>query len=218
MNNDFFLKQINDVIADIETANPYDRDSVLAHDVLTGIYSKSKSAIVRISGVNSEYYKDALGAINSGGMYAAPRVIKLYGVLKALRSDIENGYLKTAHEIIQSEIFSDYLEMAEYLSREHYKDAAAVIAGSTLEAHLKELAKEHSVELFFAKPNGDTIPKKADVINAELAKANVYSLTYQKSITAWLGIRNDAAHGNYDKYTAAQVDLMIQGIRQFTLR
>jgi hypothetical protein len=34
-------------------------------------------------------------------------------------------------------------------------------------------------------------------------------------VTAWAGIRNDAAHADYGKYTAERVRLMIQGIRHF---
>jgi uncharacterized protein YodC (DUF2158 family) len=40
----------------------------------------------------------------------------------------------------------------------------------------------------------------------------------QKQVTAWAGIRNDAAHGNYKGYTDEQVKLMIAGIREFISR
>jgi len=205
--------QVNDVLADIEKANPYGANNGLTHETVANIFSRSKTVIVRIAGIDSEYYKEALNSINHRGTYDAPRIIKLHGVLRALKTDIEKGYLKTAHEIIQSEIFSDYIDMAEYLLSEGYKDAAAVIAGSTLEAHLKELAKSNNIDLILNQKQ-----KKASSLNDDLTKAGVYSSAYQKQITAWLGIRNDAAHGNYSKYTAGQVDLMIQGIRLFTLK
>ena len=103
--------------------------------------------------------------------------------------------------------------MAAYLTSEGYKDAAAVIAGSTLEAHLKELAKSNSIELTL-----NDKPKKASLLNDELAKAGVYSASYQKQIVAWLAIGNDAAHGNYQAYSLEQVKLMTQGVRQFMLK
>ncbi len=34
-------------------------------------------------------------------------------------------------------------------------------------------------------------------------------------ITAWLDIRNNAAHGKYSEYNNQQVDLMINGMRVF---
>jgi hypothetical protein len=55
-------------------------------------------------------------------------------------------------------------------------------------------------------------------MNADLAKASAYNLTVQKQVTAWAGIRNDAAHANYSNYDAQQVKLMIQGVRDFVAK
>ena len=37
-------------------------------------------------------------------------------------------------------------------------------------------------------------------------------------VTAWLALRNDAAHGNYDEYDHKQVAALIQGVRDFMVR
>jgi len=63
-------------------------------------------------------------------------------------------------------------------------------------------------------PNGS--PKKADTLNADLKKAGLYSALEQKQITAWLGIRNSAAHGDYGDYDETSVKGLIEGIRNFT--
>ena len=94
-----------------------------------------------------------------------------------------------------------------------YKDAAAVIAGSTLESHLRQLSNRLGIP-----SQATSKPKKADTLNAELAKARAYAGIDQKSVTAWLGLRNDAAHGNYSAYDKNQVALMISGIRDFIAR
>jgi len=52
-------------------------------------------------------------------------------------------------------------------------------------------------------------------MNQELHKAEVYELSEQKQITAWFGVRNDAAHGEYEKVIGGSVQLMIDGIRDF---
>ena len=57
--------------------------------------------------------------------------------------------------------------------------------------------------------------KKADTLNADLAKAGVYNKLEQKNVTAWLGLRNDAAHGHFQNYDASQVALLIQSVRDF---
>lgn len=48
-------------------------------------------------------------------------------------------------------------------------------------------------------------PKTADSMNAELANGGVYDKLQQKQVTAWLGIRNAAGHGNYGDYAGTDV-------------
>ena len=140
-------------------------------------------------------------------------VAKQIGVAKALLSDIQNDYLKGLEEIIHGDLFSDFLEMATHLMENKYKDAAAVMAGSTLEVHMRKLCDKHSVTTTSGRK-----PKKAELLNAELAKEGVYSKLDQKNVTAWLGLRNNAAHGNYSEYTKEQVKLLIDSVRDFITR
>lgn len=142
------------------------------------------------------------------------RADTLREILLALRDDIADGYLRSFRAIVHAELFSEYLEQADYLNSEGYKDAAAVIAGSTLEHHLRQLCSKYSVPTRDAK--GRAV--KADQLNAELAKAGAYSKPEQKQVTAWLGLRNEAAHGHYEEYEASQVVQMIGGIRDFIVR
>ena len=135
------------------------------------------------------------------------------GVAKSLLSDIKNDYLKSLEEIIHGDVFGDFLEMADHLTDSGYKDAGAVTAGSTLEAHLRQLCSKFGVPT-----TASGKPKKADTINADLVKAGAYTKLDQKNITAWLGLRNDAAHGNYGAYDAKQVKLFIGNIRDFATR
>jgi hypothetical protein len=131
----------------------------------------------------------------------------LAGALKALRSDYEHGRLQTFRQMVQSDLFSDFLEMAEYLLEDKLKDPAAVIAGGVLEEHLRKLCDKNGVDLA-DKP-------KLDTMNADLAKKGAYGKNEQKQITAWAGVRNSAAHGKYNEYSLDQVTLMVEGIRQF---
>ena len=56
------------------------------------------------------------------------------------------------------------------------------------------------------------------MLNAELIKSNAYSKLDQKNVTAWLGLRNSAAHGCYTDYDKQQVSLLISSIRDFLTR
>lgn len=58
----------------------------------------------------------------------------------------------------------------------------------------------------------------ADTLNAEIVKAGGYIKLDQKNVTAWLDLRNDAAHRNYSAYDKNQVKLLVAGIQDFITR
>jgi len=221
MNKDFFIKQLEKIIDDflrIKSKAQYDDLSGnTSIEEIAAALSKSKAAIARIAGDNSEYYKDTVDTLKRTNINEGNKLRHIIGTITALKSDLENDYLKSFSDIIQSEVFSDYLEMAEHLLNEGYKDPAAVLVGSTLEVHLRELCVSNNIDIEIHNSKGKIIPKKADVMNSDLAKSNVYSSAYQKQVTAWLGIRNSAAHGKYSEYTKEEISLMLQGIKQFIL-
>lgn len=139
------------------------------------------------------------------------------GILKAAKSEIEGGWIFTVKGVVSAEIFSDFLEMAEYLLNEGFKDSSAVMIGSVLEEHLRQLCIKNGIQIERNKDD-KLIPKKADLLNSELASSNVYNKLDQKSVTTWLDLRNKAAHGIYSEYTKEQVELMYQGVNNFILR
>ena len=54
--------------------------------------------------------------------------------------------------------------------------------------------------------------------SAERCERTAYSALDQKSVTAWLGLRNEAAHGEYGAYDGKQVDVLISEVEQFVAR
>ena len=219
MNKDFFVKQLDEITTDfsrIKAKAQYDDLSGnKSIEEIATVVTKSKAAIARIVGNKSEYYKDTEATLKRTNISEGNKLRHIIGIITALKSDLKNDYLKSFSDIIQSEVFSDYLEMTEHLLSEGYKDPSAVLVGSTLGAHLRELCISNEIESINSKEK--IIPKKADLMNSDLAKSNVYSSAYQKQVIAWLGIRNSAAHGKYSEYTKEEISLMLQGIRQFIL-
>ena len=134
-------------------------------------------------------------------------------MLQALRADYAAGYLRTLEELIHADLFGDFLDMAKHLVGNGYKDAAAVVGGSSLEAHLRQLASKAGVPT----EDDDGRPLKTDRLNSSLANGT-YGKGDQKSVTAWLDLRNDAAHGYYERYDDQQVRLMLDGVRDFLRR
>jgi uncharacterized protein (DUF2164 family) len=191
----------------------YDDFSDLREEEVSEVVTLLFAAIERLAPPGSSYVKNAKDyeRLRSNiGVALAP----LAGILKALRADYDAGNLQSIVELVHADIFADFLEMADYLLQQGYKDAAAVIVGSVLEEHLRKLAQKSGI----AVVQSSGAPKKADMINAELAAAVVYSKLDQKSLTAWLDLRNKAAHGKYTEYTTEQVALTLQGVRDFAAR
>jgi hypothetical protein len=170
-------------------------------------------AISRFAPPNSQYIESMKSLLRQSTVDGAWLVPHMAGILSALRTAYDEGYLATVVELVHADIFSDFVEMAEYLLSEGYKDPAAVIIGSVLEEHLRQLCAKNSIPVDVAGK-----AKKADQLNADLAGKAAYSKLDQKSITTWLDLRNKAAHGKYGEYSKEQVALHLQGIRDFMSR
>ena len=137
---------------------------------------------------------------------------QVFGVAKAIQHDVKQGLLVDFKALVQAEVFADFLEMGEYLLNEGYKDAAAVIVGSVLEDGLRKLTERAGLSLLADSGKRLTI----DPLNAQLAKAEVYSKLVQKQVTSWAHIRNKAAHGEFTEYTLEQVKMMLLFVQSFS--
>jgi len=189
-----------------------------AHDDLSDLEDESNAFVVRlraaldrfVPGANS-YAKEMTSVEHDPTHLRIPVYI---GILRALRADINDGWLEDIAELLHAETLDDFLDQASELLGKGYKDAAAVVAGSALESHIRLLCGKYNVGAQLASGQ----PKKADAMNADLVKAGAYVTIEQKSVTAWLGIRNSAAHGEYTKYDEKQVAHMVTAVRDFIVR
>jgi hypothetical protein len=183
------------------------------------------STIRRIAGENSSYAHRVAEELaktprydHEGRADLPGHIRPLYGIMQALKADVRAGYLSTLRELIHADVFSDFLETAQYFLDAEHKDPAAVMAGGVLEQHLRQLCRKNGIDTEAVNSAGVMKAKMGDALNTELYRANVYGLLEQKQIVAWLDIRNKAAHGKYEEYAAAHVGLFIQGLRDFIMR
>ena len=139
------------------------------------------------------------------------------GILRAVKQEIDGGWLFSLKGLVSAEIFGDFLEMAQYLLSEGYKDPAAVMIGGVLEEHLRNLCVKNGIQPFVLKGDKE-VAKKADTMNNELAAAGVYGKLEQKNVVAWLDLRNKAAHGLYSEFRKEQVETMDAGVTDFIIR
>lgn len=176
--------------------------------------TSSLSFILNLYGDKHPYYNDFNDNVHRPDPYCSE---KGRGILNSIKTEIDNGWLITLKGLVSAELFSDFIEMADYLLKESYKDPAAVMIGSVLEEHLRQLCNKNGIATEDIR-SGKLVPKKADLLNAELASSDIYNKLDQKNVTAWLDLRNKAAHGKYEEYNQQQVEFMLQTVTEFITR
>jgi hypothetical protein len=155
-----------------------------------GLRTVALSFIERVYGKEHTHYTEFLDHAGSCGLSDAEAALSM---LKTIRDEIDGDWLFNIRNLVAADVFGDFLEMADYLLAEGYKDPAAVIIGSTLEEHIRQLAENRGIEAEIVR-NGSRRFKTADHLNGDLKKDGVYTKLDYKSITAWLDLRNLAAH------------------------
>lgn len=175
------------------------------YELFVGWMVKVKNLLVTACGETSQHFiafkeGEARGIMESS--YAIKK--RLGAIFLAAKEDFEGGYLVSLKHLIQAEVFDSELEQAKDLLASGYKLASAVICGAVLETTLRDLCDSNSIAR-----------GKLDAMNGQLAKAGVYSRLQQKRITAIADIRNNAAHGNPDEFSNADVENMIRDVEGF---
>ena len=222
MKLDDFIKRVDELIALGEASLKSATDSELTGfksiepNVFERFRTASLSFLLMCFGRNHPYFDEFYNLVTGSIPYSS--VLDGVGILQSARDEMVGGWLQSTKGIVSAEVFADFLEMAEYLLSEGYKDAAAVMVGSVLEEHLRQLCIKAGIDIHKLKADGSREPKRANSLNDELAKQGVYNALDQKSVTAWLDLRNKAAHAEYTKYTKDQVDIMLRGVTDFAAR
>ena len=131
------------------------------------------------------------------------------GVLKALKEDIEKGYLTRYRTLVIADVFTDFLEMAEHLLENNYKHPAASLIGAVLENGLRKICDNHNI----------TVKSKDNIgsLNRKLADKKTYTRIVQRKIEVWNKIRDYADHGHFKEYKKEEVEEMFKGVSNFLL-
>ena len=128
-------------------------------------------------------------------------------ILRAAKEDIEGGYLQKVEALVSASVFSDFLEMAEHLLDNGYKDPASSLIGAVLEDGLRRICASNTLTV----KSDDNISS----LNRKLADKEVYNRLQQRQIEVWNKLRDYADHGYFDQYKPDDVQDMLKGIRSF---
>ncbi len=177
----------------------------IEHDALLEWTVKARNLIANGCGAESEHLR-AFTKNENTGMYGTylGTLKSLKAVFLAAKEDYEGGYLKNIRELIRAELFDSELDQARALLGAGYFNAAAVVAGVVLETSIRSLCDSAGVT-----------PGKVEKMNADLVKAGTYNVLVQKRITAMAAIRNAAAHGKTEEFSADDVAQLIEEVERF---
>jgi hypothetical protein len=145
------LPQIDDLIAKFEIlrrrqqASGLSDWSAIPEDEADEFVTAGMAAIHRIAGPDSQFAIQTEKIIEQYHLWRFAVIPHLCGTLRALRQAVASGYLDNVQELIHASVFADFLEMAEHLLGEEYKDSAAVLIGGVLEGHLRKLCDKNGI-------------------------------------------------------------------------
>ncbi len=166
--------------------------------------TSSLTFLSSVFGLDSIQYRDFEERCKWTWYYEAERGL---AILRAVKEDIEGGYLQKVETLVSAEVFSDFLDMAEHLLDNGYKDPAASLIGAVLEDSLRRMCSSNIIIV----KSDDNISS----LNKKLADNNVYNRLQQREIEVWNKLRDYADHGHFDEYKMDGVKVMLGGVRQF---
>lgn len=197
MNKEFLLLHINRISEKLKSGKATNADYLEVKQLLGDFAPKS------------EFYK----------RITTPPGTKLGNIeieisLSAWKSYIENDLYKqySYQRIAQIETVNDFLEQAQSLLNENsiHPAAPAIIIGAALEEFLRNWLEEEG-EDFTGKQKG------INVYTNLLKGKNLIDKQDVKDLTAWAGLRNEAAHGNFESVSdRLRIKIMLEGVNLFT--
>lgn len=165
-----------------------------------------ENLLIVITGEKSPYYKNFVNRVKGG--YKSNIDFGI-GVLRALKEDLELGYLTRIKDLVIAEVFTDFLDIASHFLDNGYKDPSASLIGAVLEDGLRKIAGKNNIQV----KSSDNISS----LNTKIADQSIYNRLVQKQIQVWQAIRDSADHGKFNGYKSEDVKLMLEGVRKFLI-
>jgi hypothetical protein len=163
------------------------------------------------AGDKSAFYKQ-LSNVNPN---ASLNVLQLHtrSTLGGFINYIENGLAEglSIERKAQIDVVSDFLAQAQQLleTKNVHPAAPCVIIGAALEEFLRNWVEASSLNLGNNKPS-------LDAYSRILKEAELLTKQDVKDLTAWGGLRNHAAHGEWEEVSERKrVQLMLEGVNLF---
>ena len=215
--NDRIIAEIDELVAIAEklSRDASGSDRSLGHErieELSAIASRGGQLILRLYGQDSQYQLNIKKVLTTQHFTTMrsnyfKHISELVGILRGIQHDIKSGMLSDFRQLLQAEIFADFIALAKGALDDN-KDVAAVLACAALEDALKRVA---------IKENLDVDDKDmSEVINALKAKG-VIKGAQAPIVQSYVKLRNKAFHADWDKFDKESVSSVIGFTEQFLL-
>lgn len=203
---DIYRKILFDLIREFDALNLDNKGAFVGSEqalICQKLFSRSVNIIENITSHDSYYCREAerivMGSKRVGGIFKTD-VNALKGHLQALFSDIEEGLLTNLEYKISAQSFIDFFDHAKYYLSQNKKMEASVIASSVFESTIRKIGKKNGLQF-----------EKLDRLIDELKKSSLITATEMKKYKYFSGVRNEALHSNWDKFTIDEVNDLING-------
>ena len=136
-------------------------------------------------------------------------VSHMEGFISFVQNGLHSGI--SVERKAQIDVVSDFLEQANNLleTKGVHLTAPTVIIGAALEEFLRNWIEEQSIDLGNKKPGLDSYSKL-------LRENDLITKQDSKDITSWAGLRNHAAHGEWEEIDdKKRIFLMLEGVNLF---
>jgi hypothetical protein len=174
------------------------------------VYTPAKEFFRIYVGEKSSFYKEfdlIERTVGNTGEFRAIGIINSY--INYIGSGLKSRLDETRR--IQIDTVSDYLEQAGNIlnTKGLHPAAACIIIGASLEEFLRTWIESEKISLGSSKPSLDSYAKA-------LREQNLISKQDYKDITSWAGLRNHAAHGEWEFVSDKEkIEIMFHAVNLF---
>lgn len=190
------------------------RDKVRSDQSVRGIHTEVAEFIRIYLGAKSSFYYAVMkiDPDNNSDYVATSLRANLDGLFSFLEAGLSGSI--SPHRQGQLDVVSDFLGMSNDLleNPKVHPAAPAVLIGATLEEFLRSWIEAEELSIGDKKPG-------LEVYSQMLREADLITKQDGKDITSWAGVRNHAAHGEWDEVAdKKRISLMLEGVNLFMRR
>lgn len=140
------------------------------------------------------------------------------GILNGVAELIKNDYLLDVYTKVNNHITDNLLSFAESMMPDNTKDnshiAPTILACAILERHLKNICTSKNPPISIINEKNDKQVTLDPLINI-LVKEDIITSTDAKELRFLAGIRNDAAHGDFEKVSIDHAKQVLGSVQKF---